>query len=80
MTALWSRAAPRSETRRPSEAREIRLRLVELVGASTSGEIDPDKFFQTVLVLERFVWDAGVAKPDEPADSAAPATDNAGTA
>ncbi|MCT2580568.1 MULTISPECIES: hypothetical protein [unclassified Mesorhizobium] len=47
---------------------------------STPGEIDPDKFFQTILVLERFVWDAGVAKPEEPADSAAPVTDNAGTA
>lgn len=77
---MWSRAAPRNETRRLDEAREIRLRLVELVGMSTSGEIDPDKFFQTVLVLERFVWDAGVAKPEEPADSAAPVTDNAGTA
>ncbi|RUW00021.1 MULTISPECIES: hypothetical protein [unclassified Mesorhizobium] len=37
---------------------------------STPGEIDPDKFFRTVLVLERFVWDPGVAKPEEPADSA----------
>ncbi|WP_141245212.1 hypothetical protein [Mesorhizobium sp. WSM3860] len=63
-----------------NEAREVRLRLVELVGTSTSGEIDPDKFFQTVLVLERFVWVAGVAKSEEPADSAAPITDNAGTA
>lgn len=45
---------------------------------STPGEIDPDKFSQTVLVLERFVWDAGVAKPEEPADSAAPDVGNNG--
>lgn len=75
---MWSRAAPRNETRRLDEAREIGLR--QLVGMSTPGKIDPDKFFQTVLVLERLVWDAGVAKPEEPADSAAPVTDNAGTA
>ncbi len=61
-----------------NEAREIRLRLLELVGRDAS--VTADNIVETVSALERFVWDAGVAKSEEPADSAAPATDNAGTA
>ncbi|PBB96733.1 hypothetical protein [Mesorhizobium sp. WSM3862] len=61
-----------------NETREIRLRLLEIVGRDVS--VTGDNIVETVLALERFVWEAGVAKPGEPADSAAPVTDNAGTA
>jgi hypothetical protein len=61
-----------------NEAREIRLRLLELVGRDAT--VIGDNIVETVSALERFVWEAGVAKPEEPADSGAPVTDNAGTA
>jgi hypothetical protein len=61
-----------------NERREIRLRLLEMVGRDDG--IRPEIITETVLGLERFVWDAGVANGEEPADSAAPVTDNAGTA
>ena len=54
-----------------NEAREIRLRLLEMV-VRDGGTPDPE----TVLSLEQFIWEAGVANPDAPAHSAAPATDN----
>lgn len=61
-----------------NERREIRLRLLEMVGRDDG--IRPGTITETVLGLERFIWDADVANGEEPADSAAPATDNAGTA
>ncbi|BCH11955.1 hypothetical protein MesoLj131c_62130 [Mesorhizobium sp. 131-3-5] len=61
-----------------NERREIRLRVLELVGRDSS--VHADNIIETVLSLERFIWDADVANVEEPADSAAPVTDNAGTA
>ena len=58
-----------------NERREIRLRLLEMV-VRDGGTPDPE----TVPNLERFVWEAGVANAEEPADSAAPVTDTADTA
>ncbi|MER9375989.1 hypothetical protein [Mesorhizobium sp. M0491] len=60
-----------------NERREVRLRLLEMVGREG---FYPETIVETVLDLERFVMDAGVAKPEEPADSAAPDTDTTGTA
>lgn len=56
-----------------NEAREIRLRLLEMV-VRDGGTPDPE----TVLMLEQFIWEADVAKPEAPADSVAPATDTNG--
>lgn len=61
-----------------NERREIRLRLMEVVGRDSNQTAD--MLIETVLGLERFVWDAGVANGEEPADSAAPETDRTGTA
>lgn len=62
-----------------NEAREIRLRLLELIGRD--GGLHPDTMVETVLGLERFVMDAGVAKIAAPADSAASSeTDGTGPA
>ena len=54
-----------------NEAREIRLRLLEMV-VRDGGTPNPE----TVLMLEQFIWEAGVAKPEAPGDSTAPATDS----
>ncbi|WP_027162345.1 hypothetical protein [Mesorhizobium sp. WSM1293] len=60
-----------------NERREIRLRLLEMVGREG---FYPETIVETVLNLERFVLEAGVANAEEPADSAAPDTDITGTA
>lgn len=61
-----------------NEACEIRLGLLEMFGRDDG--IHPETIVETVLNLERFIWNAGVANPKAEADSAAPAMDPTGTA
>ena len=60
-----------------NEAREIRLRLLEMVGREG---FYPETIIETALNLERFVLGARIAKPVEPADSSAPTADGNGPA
>ena len=61
-----------------NEAREIRLRVLEML---VRAGCNPDDIeVETVHRMERFVMAANVAKPEVSADSAASETDPTGTA